>query len=88
MKKYISNDNDLIIENVQIFPDPVKDHFMLKTEIQHYNLDIRDLNGIRIMNLKDLSGSTVIDTHKMKPGIYLLKLSNSKSSHTQLLIKE
>ena len=77
------------IGTVELFPNPNKGKFNLKfdKEVDLYKVFIYDLVGNEIfMEQFKKSNSCLIDISKNKPGIYLIKIVNAKSTFTQKVL--
>jgi len=73
----------------EIFPNPARDKFILKTERPniHYDVIIRTLYGKTIKYTKIIKQETSIDISNLTPGIYFISISDNKSSITKKFIK-
>ncbi|MFY7665918.1 T9SS type A sorting domain-containing protein [Flavobacterium sp.] len=80
------NTNDLPFEQVQLYPNPVKDVFVLQVA-QTAKYQIISLNGTIIKNGTANQGSNSIQVSELPPGIHLLKLifENSEIEIRKLL---
>ncbi|MFC2131496.1 T9SS type A sorting domain-containing protein [Bacteroidota bacterium] len=86
------------IENLRIFPNPVKDMVSMKfelTEKRNITFTVHDLSGIRLKELsqeKHLQTGTntfTFDLSELSSGMYLLVVSSQQGEHAvQRLIKE
>ncbi|MFK7832510.1 MAG: T9SS type A sorting domain-containing protein [Winogradskyella sp.] len=87
----LSNDNDYFQDkNFTISPNPSKDRLnirLLKSS-ENTTIEVFDVLGKRVhkSNITQLESS--IDVSRWKTGVYLVKISNEKESHTKRFIKQ
>ncbi|TAG57569.1 MAG: DUF4465 domain-containing protein [Cytophagales bacterium] len=66
---------DLLLSDLQIYPNPCTDKLYIKSDIELINITIYDSFGSKILNIIN---ENVIDISSLKPGIYIVDINNSK----------
>ncbi len=64
------------LNNLEISPNPFSDYFNIETNAEVVDIQILDLNGRIIQTINKSKGK--IDGSNLKPGYYLLKISEKK----------
>ena len=85
-------ENNIIKENIKVFPNPTKDAFILK-RLSNINLKavrINDINGrlIKQINLSQMQNSKNIDISEVASGIYFMEVTSDLGKGTIKLVKE
>ena len=76
-----------IISHTAIYPNPATD-FIIVTDLDNRNLEILDISGKLILSEKINSNRYKLNISSLKPGSYILKLSeNNKINSTILIIQ-
>ena len=73
----ISNSTDDIntFDQIQLYPNPVRDYFYLNGVLENAKISIFDLNGKLINTAFYLEGE-IINVENLSKGIYILKIEN------------
>lgn len=82
--------NEFILNNVQVYPNPVKDNLtiILTEGIQLKSIYVFDLLGKKIQSLANLSNSsTLLDTQYWDTGIYFIQINTNKGTLVKKIIK-
>jgi len=88
--RYVQTENVLTDKQVRLFPNPTSDAFnVVILNEGPYQIELFDMNHRRIMqeNIKGYTENKV-DVNHLAPGMYLLRVSDSKSSAYHKLVKE
>lgn len=73
-------------QNIAVYPNPAQKTFVIKTnETINADIYLLDLQGRLIKSLKNVSTNTALDLEDLKPGNYILKISNSDLNFTKKL---
>lgn len=70
--------------DVQLFPNPVTEHFQLKTTEEIKSLTVYSLNGKEVLKFQN---QNTYDVSQLPAGIYFVKMETSKGTGIQKLIK-
>ncbi len=85
-------ENDIIKDNIKVFPNPTKELFTLKrlTNIELKTARINDINGrlIKQIDLSEMRNSLNVDISEVSSGIYFIEIYSNKGKGTIKLIKE
>ena len=66
--------------SIEIFPNPVKDVLHITHVLPQSSIEVINNNGIIVIrNEKNISGEVTIPTAKLHPGIYTLRIINSRA---------
>jgi hypothetical protein len=79
--------NDLVVE---VYPNPASDNVTVMYNAVNGNatLEIYDMTG-KVVGTEIISkATTVVDLKKLSPGIYLIRISDGKSSGTARVMKQ
>ncbi|MBM3185723.1 MAG: T9SS type A sorting domain-containing protein [Bacteroidetes bacterium] len=79
--------NELLMQ-IKLYPNPVKDHLFIESNMQIVNVNILDINGRRITEKINGSSFESIDISNLKKGIYLVEITDGVNSITKRFIKE
>jgi len=80
----IETEENLLIENINIYPNPIINSFFVEGPIDINNVSIYDSFGIRLNIEKYQKSKDLIEinTSKLQSGIFLLKIDNTSFSKT------
>lgn len=83
---------DLFTDNIKVFPNPFNKQIIVElgslTPKNSYNLQLLNLNSYEIFVESQLEKNDIlINTEVLKPGVYILKLSNENFIKTFKIIK-
>jgi hypothetical protein len=71
-------------QGVQIFPNPVQDHLIIKGKLALFQLEVLDAVG-QVRHTVNPTGSTqTIDLSQLSPGIYFLRVLNKENNQVEL----
>lgn len=73
------NNNEVMEDQIQIFPNPVSENFVIKNA-SGYKLEIYTISGQKVLDITQIRKNhveVVSDKFARKPGIYLLRLSRN-----------
>lgn len=73
--------------NISVFPNPASTHVTIYTP-QKSEIEILNLEGQTIKNIKATENNTTIDISEFPVGMYLIKVKTDKESVVEKLIKE
>jgi len=84
----LSINNNVLEENLVIYPNPAKDMITISSSIALNNAvyTIYDITGKQVLNAN--LNSNTINVSKLSTGIYVLKITVDGKNKTQKLIKE
>ncbi|WDF48402.1 T9SS type A sorting domain-containing protein [Chryseobacterium sp. KACC 21268] len=86
----ILNDNcemsvsEIVSGKIQIYPNPVVDFIMIKSEEKFIKADVFSLLGTKLSSSKDAN----VNLSKVKSGVYILKVFTDKSEKSFKIIKK
>lgn len=80
--------DDKIINDISMYPNPVKDNFVYFSSIQDLDIIIYDVLGKQVLIEKITSTKDFINIFNLNKGIYLVKISSSQGTITKKLIKQ
>lgn len=83
-----ANVNDLEKQTIKIFPNPVKDVLKIEAQSSIERIEVYNLNGEMMQNLKPNSFSATINFGHFPAGVYLLKTITKEKVSTQKIIKK
>ena len=87
----LSSINEIPADQLQIFPNPVKDKFFIKSELQIENIEMCDLSGRAVETLRATSLQNSVQTinvSALSQGVYLLKIQTNEGLAIRKLVKE
>ena len=67
----INSDFEMVESGYEIYPNPMNDHFQIKTEFENYSLSIVDLQGNLIAKSNNLNGDVEYSVSELQSGMYL-----------------
>lgn len=73
-----------------LYPNPAYNLIQIQSEIPLDNIEVIGVDGTLILkyqNLKEYSLKYTIDIDRLKPGMYIIKISNANEHHLQKFIK-
>ena len=79
---------DTLATNFSVFPNPVSNYLNINTNLSNYDIDIYTIQGQRISETNNLSGSQQIDYSAFARGIYIMILSSEGATTSLKIIKE
>ena len=83
--RIINSTNDVLANNFELYPNPVKDIINIRSDIAIDNVEILNNNGAILLETKD----SKIDISKLPSRVYFLKIySKSNQTYTQNIIKK
>lgn len=83
-----SIDNENLLLNVSVFPNPVNNKFVIKIkEIENAQIIIYDVNGKKLLNKKIKTNEEEINISKFNNGVYILSITSNNKKLTKRLIK-
>ena len=71
-----------------LYPNPVENVLHITTPLDNYEINVYNIQGQIIEIKKDLQGSMTFDFSGYSSGIYLMKFSSEKTTHTFKIVKE
>ncbi len=74
--------DEVSLSEIRIFPNPAKDHFVIRSSEKILQLQIVDLQGRVLRNTAENSRELHINISGMPPGLYLLRVKTEKGSET------
>lgn len=80
--------NHPTLENIFLFPNPVRDVFSLRNACSFDTITIFDINGRRLSSYHISGNDTNVDMSHFTSGIYLVQLKSKNKNFTIKLIKE
>ena len=84
----VNSVDDFSFEGVKIYPNPVNDKVYIKTiACNDFDMEILSLDGKLMFKYQNVQNNSGYDISALKPGMYLIKLTNYKKSMTMKLIK-
>ena len=87
---HLTGINSFLVNNVKIYPNPVKNILQIEFSKPSGNLRIElfDINSRKIFSLNNFNSTLVnIDFSVFSKGVYLLKISDANSSYNKRIIK-
>lgn len=84
--KYSSNEDVNIKSLISIYPNPVTTALHISTSLDDYSVEIYTLNGEKVFEQTNNSGSITILRDGWANGMYLIKVYNGSSSQTEKFI--
>lgn len=83
----LSIDEQLSENRASIFPNPVKDHFIIDAEVE--KVILYDMMGKQLnISFEKMSQYTLVDISHIKVGTYIVKIFREKGVETQKLVVE
>lgn len=84
----LTEENNISLENVQIFPNPVRNELIVTytNSISNYQIDIFNVLGKKIKTFNNISSNT-LDVSFLSQGIYIVKITDNSEYKTFKLIK-
>ena len=79
---------DLIPEEVSVFPNPAGEQVSIRTDLKEYNLTIFNAGGVFIKNLKIPHQETTVDLSGLKAGLYYFQFSKNRKYKVVKVIKQ
>ncbi|QRM89960.1 T9SS type A sorting domain-containing protein [Lacinutrix sp. WUR7] len=79
---------NLLAEGVLVYPIPAQNVLHIKSNMQHSEAIIMDLNGRIVQQEKLTNALQTIDISQLNSGVYILKLSNGNQVITEKIIKK
>ncbi len=73
------------LTDLNIYPNPVKNHFYVETDCENLNIEIYDIMGRCTFAKENIDNNSIIDISDLKSGIYFVKIKNDYQNH--LIIK-
>jgi len=80
--------NDPTLENIILYPNPVRNIFSLKNAESFHTITIFDINGKKLSSYPISGNEAGFDISHFTPGIYLIHLKSKYNSFAIKLIKE
>jgi len=87
----LSSINEISANQLQIFPNPVKDELFIKSEFQIEKVEIYDLSGRAVETLRApflQQNGAIINVSALPQGIYLLKVYTDEGLAIRKVVKE
>jgi len=85
----INSINSFSFEGIEIYPNPADERLYIKSNTTaNYDMEILSFDGklqLKIQNVVDYKG---IDISNLKPGFYLIRISDNQKSMNMKLIKK
>jgi Secretion system C-terminal sorting domain len=73
--------------NVKLFPNPAKGSFAINTDLENYNIELRDVTGKLVYNQNNINQTFFnMDIKNIEAGTYFVKISNASSSEVVKLM--
>jgi hypothetical protein len=83
-----SEDYNELDQQVQLFPNPVKNHLFINTSLEKFNATIYNVQGQLLYSYKSKEANLKLDCSSYSSGIYFLNISTDKASKTFKIVKE
>ncbi|KAA1248104.1 T9SS type A sorting domain-containing protein [Aquimarina sp. RZ0] len=84
-----TEDEDTVIENFKLFPNPVEDLLNVDVlEKQTITATIFSLEVKKILTKKVLTGSDAISLSRLSSGLYILELETGNKSYKTKIVKQ
>lgn len=72
--------NELQLESVKIYPNPVKDQLYINTQVSGIKtVEVYDLVGKKVMSLSSSETIIAIDSHELTSGLYIVRIQAENS---------
>ncbi len=82
-----SGTEKLLLENIQVVPNPADDYFSITGDFDRLNLTLLDINGRELIKNVAVANSQSIDISTLPKGAYFIRLENETSFCTRRLVK-
>jgi len=85
----VLNIDDLAINNIDVYPNPIKTDFIIKTKSSSpLKTSIYSLTGKKVLsNIENMGLETKINISSLKTGVYLLEIKNGNGTFHKKIIK-
>ncbi len=70
-----------LVNSIKIYPNPAKEYIILSALENDLQVEIYDMLGKKILQTQTLAFQTKINIDSISKGVYLVKISNSKSQY-------
>ncbi|MFN0214053.1 MAG: right-handed parallel beta-helix repeat-containing protein [Saprospiraceae bacterium] len=70
---------DLTGSSIGFYPNPTPDYLTIKGELANFNLQMLDINGRALLNLRGVSAPLTINLNALSPGLYFLLVENKSN---------
>ena len=84
----ISNKEAERFHQIEIFPNPCKDYFILNNLPENAQLTLSDLNGKIIQKISPTISQVIFNVQNLSPGFYQLNINDLQNAKTWLILKE
>lgn len=72
---------EILVNSIKIYPNPAKEYIILSALENDLQVEIYDMLGKKILQTQTLAFQTKINIDSISKGVYLVKISNSKSQY-------
>lgn len=77
----------LLLENIQVIPNPAEDYFSLAGDFDYLNLTLLDVNGREIISKASVTSNEPVNITALSKGAYFIRLENETTYCTRRLVK-
>lgn len=70
-----------MVNSIKIYPNPAKEYIILSALENDLQVEIYDIAWKKILQTQTLAFQTKINMNSISKGVYLVKISNSKSQY-------
>jgi hypothetical protein len=83
-----SVENQSVENNIYIYPNPSQNEFFIEfpVDLGTYSIQIIDLQGKTVMTVKDLKGSSKINSSELSSGVYFINFQSNGLNTTKSII--
>lgn len=64
------------LTDLNIYPNPVKNHFYVETDCENLDIEIYDIIGRCTLAKENIDNKTIIDISDLKSGVYFIRINN------------
>ncbi len=91
--RLINNENSTITtltrNDIEVYPNPTSGNFILRSNSALKNIFVYDINGKVVFEMKDVNDNYInIDLSNEATGIYIIRLTDDKSSTVKKVVKQ
>ncbi len=74
--------------DIEIYPDPVDDYFVLKGDLGLYDIDVLNAAGQVILEINTSSNEEIIDVSNLSSGLHFVRLVSSNPAYPALSVQK
>ena len=74
------------LTDLNIYPNPVKNHFYVETDCENLNVEIYDIMGRCTLAKESIDNKSIIDISDLNSGIYFVKIKKDNQNHSIIKI--